>query len=171
MTKKILLGAGAAVLIIAGYVGSLYYRASTADAPLLDKLAQIEANQKAYFADQASNDAKWNALEAADTYGGKTPEETWDLYIVALKAGDIDLASKYFRVDKQAEELASSIKAKEKGNLQKFIAAIDIKKTGEYSDDKKNFTFSTVPFGSDNRGYTYEFKLNEKTGVWKILEL
>ena len=39
------------------------------------------------------------ALEKAyqeDTYGGATPEETLQLFIDALKAGDIDLASKYF---------------------------------------------------------------------------
>lgn len=33
---------------------------------------------------------------AEDTYGGNTPEETLQLFIDALKKGDIDLASKYF---------------------------------------------------------------------------
>lgn len=37
-----------------------------------------------------------------DTYGGKTPEETLKLFVAALKKGDIDLASKYFALDKNA---------------------------------------------------------------------
>lgn len=41
---------------------------------------------------------------AEDTYGGATPEETLQLFIAALEAGNIDLASKYFLVEKQEEE-------------------------------------------------------------------
>ena len=37
-------------------------------------------------------------LQKNDNYGGKTPEETLDLYITALKAGDIELASKYSEI-------------------------------------------------------------------------
>src|SRR3989344_8825646 len=35
----------------------------------------------------------------ADTYGGKTPQETLDLFVSALEKEDIDLASKYFLLD------------------------------------------------------------------------
>jgi Cu/Ag efflux protein CusF len=38
-----------------------------------------------------------------DTYGGDTPEKTLQLFIDALKKGDIDLAAKYFVIDKQEE--------------------------------------------------------------------
>jgi len=37
----------------------------------------------------------------ADTYGGKTPEETLDLFIAAVEKGDYELASKYFVKSKQ----------------------------------------------------------------------
>lgn len=40
---------------------------------------------------------------AADTYGGITPEETYRLFLEALKKQDIDLASKYFIFNKQEE--------------------------------------------------------------------
>jgi hypothetical protein len=36
-----------------------------------------------------------------DKYGGKTPEETFDMFIAALEKGDIELASKYFVIEKQ----------------------------------------------------------------------
>src|SRR3989338_1604135 len=57
-----------------------------------------------------------------DTYGGKTPEETWAMFLDALKKGDIDLASKYFAVDEQKnilERIQESIK------LQRFDSAIE----------------------------------------------
>ncbi|TSA56814.1 hypothetical protein D4R42_02795, partial [bacterium] len=40
---------------------------------------------------------------AADTYGGETPEKTYGMFLQALKMEDIDLASKYFILDKQEE--------------------------------------------------------------------
>lgn len=36
------------------------------------------------------------AVEKADTFGGKTPEETFDMFLAALNKGDIELASKYY---------------------------------------------------------------------------
>ncbi|MDD2935182.1 MAG: hypothetical protein PHX25_01785 [Candidatus Pacebacteria bacterium] len=48
---------------------------------------------------------KVDELKASDIYGGKTPEETLQLYIEALKTGDMELASKYFRLEDQEKEL------------------------------------------------------------------
>src|SRR3972149_527386 len=45
------------------------------------------------------------AKAMADTYGGKTPQETLQMYIDAVEKGDYELASKYFIGDKQDEEL------------------------------------------------------------------
>src|SRR3989344_8812900 len=43
--------------------------------------------------------ADFEAVMRADTYGGKTPQETLDMFIDALKKGDIDLAAKYFELE------------------------------------------------------------------------
>ena len=43
-----------------------------------------------------------------DMYGGDTPEETIQLFIDALKKEDIDLAAKYFVIDRQ-EELKNNL--------------------------------------------------------------
>ncbi|MGB9681171.1 MAG: hypothetical protein ACPLXL_01350 [Minisyncoccia bacterium] len=47
-----------------------------------------------------------------DIYGGKTPEETYQMFLEALKKEDIDLATKYFLFEKQEEykKLLESIK-------------------------------------------------------------
>src|SRR3989338_3497644 len=52
-----------------------------------------------------------------DVYGGKTPEETFDTFLDALKKGDIDLASKYFSVRKQAEYKEKFEKMRDGGTL------------------------------------------------------
>lgn len=42
---------------------------------------------------------KYIEAMTADTYGGKTPQETLDMFVEALRAEDVELASKYFMLD------------------------------------------------------------------------
>src|SRR3990167_5891386 len=44
---------------------------------------------------------KMQAPYKNDKYGGKTPEETFDLFLDALRKEDVDLASRYFVIPKQ----------------------------------------------------------------------
>src|SRR3989338_2957114 len=92
--------AGFAVIIVLAF-GALYY---------LNYYNSPEQKALRYYADLEKQYAE-------DTYGGKTPEETLQLFIDALKAGDIDLASKYFVVEKQGEWLDNIKKVQEKDNL------------------------------------------------------
>lgn len=62
---------------------------------------------EAIFARVEAEKRMYEALEKVDTYGGKTPEETVDLFLVALKVGDIETASKYYDVRLQKEALES----------------------------------------------------------------
>src|SRR3989338_4901299 len=55
------------------------------------QLAVYEKAEKAYV-----------EAMTADTYGGKTPQETLDMFVDALKKGDVELASKYFLIDENA---------------------------------------------------------------------
>ncbi len=43
--------------------------------------------------------ARYKAVMAADMVGGKTPQETLDLFIVALRADDVEKAAGYFMLD------------------------------------------------------------------------
>src|SRR3989304_74803 len=52
-----------------------------------------------------------------DTYGGKTPKETLELFIAAVEKEDFDLASKYFILSKQGGWKGGLAKAKEKNTL------------------------------------------------------
>jgi hypothetical protein len=49
------------------------------------------------------NIAKYEQKFKDDKYGGKTPEETYTMFLEALKKKDIELASKYFVLEKQEE--------------------------------------------------------------------
>ena len=53
-------------------------------------------------------------IAMADTYGGKTPQETLQMYIGAVEKGDYELASKYFIGEKQEEEIVRLQETKQK---------------------------------------------------------
>lgn len=102
------------------------------------------ANSIKYYLDMWRADrnvqAWMGALQAPytnDTYGGATPEETFDLYLAALKKGDLELASKYFAVNKQQKEL-EKLKTT---NTDDYIKKLDIIKNTWVKLEDKNFTW------------------------------
>src|SRR3989344_2001636 len=108
-------------------------------------------------------------LYEADTYGGKTPEETLALFIDALKKGDTDLAAKYALPDDRNKELAD---LQEEYKIDKNFNRLSLqlgllKRTfGENKEeaffiltDKNNIVTNQVILGKNHNG------------VWKILEL
>jgi len=56
-----------------------------------------------------------------DKDGGKTPEQTFDMFLQALRSGDTDLASKYFAIDKQEQWKKSFQTAKDANVLSQLI--------------------------------------------------
>lgn len=121
-----------------------------------------------------------------DRYGGKTPEETFDMFIAALEKGDVELASKYFVLNKQEQwrktleeykiktllldfvsELKSNVKKWQKTNsndknLASFEYKVEVKK-----DSVANFNGETVTVPAGN--YTNETIFQKyPSNVWKI---
>src|SRR3989344_584419 len=106
-------------------------------------------------------------LYEADTYGGKTPEETLALFIDALKKGDTDLAAKYVFIDDQENVRADLLQAKTTGNLNKVIERFGLLKKSKTEIDEASF----VILGEDNI-VKYQILLSKnQNDVWKILEL
>ncbi|MDP3726639.1 MAG: hypothetical protein Q8R36_05635, partial [bacterium] len=56
-----------------------------------------------------------------DIYGGDTPEETLKLFIDALKKEDIDLAAKYFVLDKQEGRYEALVQLKAENKLRDVV--------------------------------------------------
>ena len=129
--------------------------------------------------------SEWENPYREDKYGGKTPEETYDMFLDALRKEDIVLASKYFVVSKQDDWL-KTLEEYEKNNLlANFVEELEsTKKTWIKKDhgDTVDFQYKTlvqidttadfegkkinVPAG--NYTNETEFEINTYTKVWKI---
>jgi hypothetical protein len=132
------------------------------------------------------NYKKINKLYINDKYGGKTPEETYDMLIEALKNNDIDLASKYFVLEKQREWLKTFKEFQKNDSLTNFIIELENnqkiwKKSVKSDDEIVSFTYpvvvnedKTVEFEGENLiipsgSYQNETMLIKyPSGVWKI---
>ena len=88
--------------------------------------------------------------------------KTLQMFINAVEAGDYELASKYFVVEKQEEEL-ESLKISPKKNVNNIIGLLKIanKNDGSYLD--KNHYFIDEPIGVDFILYP--------SGNWKIEQI
>ena len=104
-----------------------------------------------------------------DTYGGATPEETFEMFLTALKAGDIDLASKYFIVDKQASRQEYFQAVVEAGNMEEMIEDLsgEMVYDGSLYENDERYAIKIkgeIIFDSINF-------MKYPSGVWKIKEL
>ncbi len=152
------------VVIIAVVLGIWLYKTEKPFDPSVDIKTFTTAGQ---FDDYYKN---LSEVYRKDTYGGKTPEETLQLFIDALKKGDTDLAAKYYIPEKQKKELESLLQNKAKGFLETYIKIIDSKKTGVGFVD--NLTYEFDFFDENNKQvHTGRLTLNNSTKIWKIESL
>jgi len=115
-----------------------------------------------------------------DIYGGKTPEETWAMFLDALKKGDIELASKYFVVEKREiyqeelknrsiAQLEKARKTWQKGNSEsdneEFYTYDVIIVPGEKIFDPLTNTFKKFPSGTYKNEIIF---VQYPSGIWKI---
>lgn len=131
--------------------------------------------------------AQWEKPYREDKYGGKTPEETYDMFLDALRKGDTTLASKYFVVDDQDDWKKTLEEYKNNNLLANFVVELEnTRKTWKKVETKDQNIASyeyhvlvkkeseadyngqkiTIPPGN----YTNNtiFNLNTYTKVWKV---
>lgn len=132
---------------------------------------QIEALEKPYRTDKV---------------GGKTPEETFDLFISALKKGDTDLASKYFVIQKQESWRKTLEEYERKDFINDFVFELEKDRsewkkretknsdTAEFEtytlinkDSVADFNGQKIPIEAGKYLNTTRFE-KYPTGVWKI---
>ena len=94
-----------------------------------------------------------------DKYGGKTPEETFDMFIAALEKGDVELASKYFVFNKQDEWKKTLEEYKNKSLLNNL--------TNELKNNKNNWQF----FKDEERIRSYRYNYVVETPFIEELPL
>ena len=127
-----------------------------------------------------------------DTYGGKTPEETFNMFLSALKSGDVELASKYFEPERQIEKLKDLQLSKENGNLNKdtdYVEGAWNRRASKIKEDERvlyqyeiNVSKREPVYDKNNNIVEYVepgnkyisdilFLFNTYTKVWKISEI
>ncbi len=141
---------------------------------------------KQYDAAIKEHDRLWTA----DTVGGKTPEETMQMFIDALKANDAEKASKLYVVENQSWALDFYKKELTKnGNLNRSRDFyIEIVRNGDFgcSDANKSCGYSYERIATEENTYDLGggekliipkggteymgigFQINPYTNVWKI---
>jgi len=107
-------------------------------------------------------------LLAEDTYGGATPEETFQMFLDALRAGDVDLASKYFVAEKQESWKENFEKIRSSDYLDDMIS--DLEKA-TLDKTESNLAWMSLP-GKDVQGNSIysriSFSKNQSSNKWKI---
>ena len=121
-----------------------------------------------------------------DTYGGKTPEETWAMFFDALKKGDIDLAIKYCdyyrqqrcseRLEKHRDKNAREAWVKELETIRRipppetrYDAEGNIISVAVKDDDRADFIYRY--YNKESKRYlgsSVVFQYNHYAKIWKI---
>ena len=137
---------------------------------------------------------QWEKPYREDKYGGKTPEETYDMFLEALRKGDTTLASKYFVVDEQGSWNKTLDQYKEANILNNFVDELKHTRTiwkqlppskdllfentvsYEYKvsiakDSEADFNGQKVTIPAGNYTNSTTFELNTYTKVWKLRDL
>jgi len=155
-----------AIIIIAGtavFVWTKYF------SPAARRAQETQKQYEKYLAWQKA----YEDAMRADTYGGKTPQETLDMFIDALRKEDVELASKYFIIEETGERdpkwLTLLEKIKNEGNIIRF--GDDLQKYDDNGSNLENQYYFVYKNQDGTVGLQVEMKLNEYSDTWKIEDL
>lgn len=112
-----------------------------------------------------------------DIYGAETPEKTYQLFLEALQNKDIDLASKYFILEKQEEYKKLLTQIENNGQWEEMMDDLMLSKNqqGKYQDKEtymieiindKNESVSTIIFKIPIIKFGTDIK--KPSNIWKI---
>jgi len=107
---------------------------------------------------------------AEDTYGGKTPQETLDMFIEALENGDIDLAAKYFAMDDNLsrKKWEDGLKqAQQEGRITQIVEELKRAQSNNKEDSPNYYQFAVFNANGMVKQTIY-MEFNQYSGVWKI---
>jgi hypothetical protein len=110
----------------------------------------------------------------ADTYGGKTPQETLNLFIEALKKGDIDLAVKYVKYTEREKAKKELEEIESKEMLDKALERLSKLELVPYSGEfawMNDYYAQFILTNKDNLvTYSVGMEKNEYNNLWKITD-
>ncbi|MBF05535.1 hypothetical protein CL644_02400 [bacterium] len=156
----VIIGAWAALFV------ADYYQSWKIAQPRQARYLEAVAEYAKYEAEQTALEARY----AADFDGGETPQETWDLFVAALKTGDTDQAAKYYIVEQQERMKEAWAGVKERNTLNIHLNDYEKIIGGDMYPDGERFEFYTDDIDG-GPGFVYMLVKNPLTGVWKIEDL
>ena len=110
--------------------------------------------------EQAQKDEE--ARKMADTFGGKTPQETLQMFIDAVEAGDYELASKYFVEGKREEWKGELLLTNRNNSIEDFLESVK-----ESLNDLKEIYSGTYIANNP----VYIEVILYPNGIWKLTEI
>ncbi|MBI2591650.1 MAG: hypothetical protein HYW34_03170 [Candidatus Brennerbacteria bacterium] len=132
--------------------------------------ASKSAEQKVKQAEEVQ--ARVEEAYRNDTYGGKTPQETLDMFVAALRAGDVDLASKYFALDDNLERGKWLSYLQEIKNKNLLIQMAEDFSRAEFYKKIYEANQQFIIYNSDRTdSLIINFSLNPISKIWKIESL
>lgn len=114
--------------------------------------------------------ARYRKAMRKDTQGGKTPEETLRLFVSALRAGDVQLASAYFLLDANLsrEKWIKQLQEIKNNNLLARMAD-DIERDAKPSPPSYEGDAGYELLNKDGTiGVVIDMEFNSFSGVWKL---
>lgn len=133
--------------------------------PQAKQNAQLQENWRLYTTAMKN----YEDAMRADTYGSSTPEGTLQMFIDALKQGDVELASQYFIYDPSRPRtgwVEALLADKDAGNFPEIISLLEnAKSTKPIMEKYFNFELR------DNQDHLVSdigMQFNSYSGVWKI---
>jgi len=114
---------------------------------------------------------------ARDIYGGQTPEETLNLFIAALRSGDVVAAAKFFEGEPDFDTGYLSWEKFERelrriqtdGNVMEF--ADDLEEYDRTSTDDMGIGYFTYLDDDGEGSFQLVIRRNQYSGIWKIEDI
>ncbi len=124
----------------------------------------------AYLKEADRIERKYEAMLKADHYGGKTPEETLDMFVDALKKRDYKLAAKYYLPwkRKEAEEDLRDWMENYSDKFEEFLSSY--KENNLEISTIEQIGVSTIFIKNDENKHPYAMFMqkNKVNDIWKI---
>ena len=155
------------LMVITGLTGSYVWQKYFS--PETKENQRLEEQYKKY----QEFETGYKKAMAEDIYGGKTQQETLDLFVAALEQGNLELASKYFMLNSVGQRDGKWLIRIESWRSGGYLAtAINDIKTRAIPDlnnriNEEDFKF--VLRGDNGRvGAIINMQLNTYSNIWKI---
>jgi len=159
---------GAVIILI--LAGGGYWAWDKYFSPQARKNAETQANYQKYLDWQKS----YEAAMTADTYGGKTPQETVDLFVKALRSENTELITKYFLLGtdgKPRKEVTEGVQKVKDENRFQQVADIVAESKFDPRHSSDNSVWFTVENKKGEIQYSIILSFNKYSSVWKVEEL